>query len=139
LRSQAQFLMVLFSDQGTGFNPRQSRERLKMRTNLSNLQTLYHTASGEIPANRKALDYYWPVIFSTKQLGYLLENCSKETNRPNLSDERSAQLLFAFETMAIAATRNVSPKQIAIPELEGYPSIHKEIQFLQKELRSSHG
>jgi len=126
--------MVLFSDQGNGFNPRQSRERLKMRTNLSNLQTLYNTASGEIPANRKALDYYWPVLFSTKQLGFLLENCSKDSDRPNLSDEKSAQILYAFETMANAAARNVSPKQVVIPEIEGYPSIHKEIQFLQKEL-----
>ncbi|MFD1781721.1 FUSC family protein [Fredinandcohnia salidurans] len=139
LRSQAQFLMVLFSDQGKGFNPRQSRERLKMRTNLSNLQTLYNTASGEIPANRKALDYYWPVLFSTKQLGFLLENCSKDSDRSNLSDEKSAQILFAFETMANAAARHVSPKQVVIPEIEGYPSIHKEIQFLQKELGRSRG
>ena len=137
LRSQAQFLMVLFSDQGEGFNARKSRERIKMRTNLSNLQTLYNTASGEIPANRKALDYYWPVLFSTEHLGYLLENCSKESNRPILSDEKLAQILFAFETMANAATRNVSPKQRVIPEIEGYPSIQKEIQFLQKELGKS--
>lgn len=34
LRSQAQFIMVLFSDQGEGFNPRRSRERIKMRTNV---------------------------------------------------------------------------------------------------------
>lgn len=138
LRSQAQFLMVLFSDQGEGFNARKSRERMKMRTNLSNLQTLYNTASGEIPANRKALDYYWPVLFSTKHLGYLLENCSKESNRPILSDEKLAQILFAFESMANAATRNVSPKQGVIPEIEGYPSIQKEIQFLQKELGRLH-
>ncbi|MEH7379201.1 FUSC family protein [Bacillus sp. JJ1533] len=137
LRSQAQFLMVLFSDQGEGFNARQSRERLKMRTNLSNLQTLYTTASGEIPANRKALDYYWPILFSIRQLGYLLESCSKESDRPKLSDEKLAQILFAFETMANAAARNVTPKQIGIPEIEGYPSIHKEIQFLQKELGRS--
>lgn len=137
LRSQAQFLMVLFSDQGEGFNARNSRERMKMRTNLSNLQTLYNTASGEIPANRRALDFYWPVLFSTEHLGYLLENCSKESNRPILSDEKLAQILFAFETMANAATRNVSPKQGVIPEIEGYPSIQKEIQFLQKELGRS--
>ncbi|WP_428909508.1 FUSC family protein [Niallia sp. Krafla_26] len=135
LRSQAQFLVVLFSDQGEGFNARQSSERIKMRTNLTNLETLYTTASGEIPANREALDYYWPVLFSLRQLGYLLENCSKENNRPILSDEKLAQLLFTFESMANAATRSVLPKQTAVPEIEGYPSIQKEIQFLQKELR----
>lgn len=131
LRSQAQFLMVLFSDQGKGFDASKSRERMKMRTNLSNLQTLYNTASGEIPANRKVLDHYWPNIYSTKHLGYLLETYSKEENRPVLSDEKLAQILYAFETMANAATRNIAPKQIVIPEIEGYPSIKKEIQFLQ--------
>jgi hypothetical protein len=34
-----------------------------------------------------------------KHLGYLLENCSKQSNRPILSDEKLAQSLFAFETM----------------------------------------
>ncbi|MEH7239026.1 FUSC family protein [Bacillus sp. JJ1562] len=139
LRSQAQLLMVLFTYQGEGFNARQSRERLKMRINLSNLQTLYNTASGEIPANRKALDYYWPVVFRAKHLGFLLENCSKESNRLILSDEKLAHLLFAFETMANAAARNVSPRQGVIPEIEDYPGIQKEIQFLQKELGRSRG
>ncbi len=137
LRSQAQFLMVLFMDQGEGFDARKSRERIKMRINLSNLQTLYTTASGEIPANRRALDYYWPILFSIRHLGYLLENCSKESNRPILSDEKLAQILFSFESMANAATRNVSPKQRVIPEIESYSSIQKEIQFLQKELGRS--
>ena len=137
LRSQAQFLMILFSNQGEGFNARKSRERMKMRTNLSNLETLYNTASGEIPPNREALSYYWPVLFRAKHLGYLLENCSKESTRPILSDEKLAQILFAFETMANSATRNVSPKQIGIPEIDGFPSIQEEIQYLQKELGRS--
>lgn len=139
LRSQAQFLMVLFSDQGKGFDARKSRERIKMRTNINNLQTLYSTASGEIPANQQMLDNYGPVIFSAKQLGYLLENCSKASERPVHSDEKLAQLLFSFESMANAATRNVSPKQKVIPDIEGYPSIRKEIQFLQNELGKFRG
>lgn len=139
LRSQAQFLIVLFSDQGEGFNARTSRERIKMRTNLSNLRTLYKTATGEIPKNRKVIDYYWSVLFSTDHLGYLLENSSKELNRPILSDEKLAQILFSFEMMANAAERNVPVKQGVIPAIEDYPSIQKEIQFLRKELGKSIG
>ena len=40
IRSQAQFLFILFSDQGEGFNARKSREIKKMRTNIINLKTL---------------------------------------------------------------------------------------------------
>lgn len=104
---------------------------MKMRTNIFNLQTLYNTASGEIPADRKALHYYWPIIYTMKHLSYLLEKCAIEQNRPVLSDEKLAQILYAFETMANAAERQISPKKIPIPTINGFPTIQKEIEFLQ--------
>ena len=106
-----------------------------MRTNLNNLKTLYNTATGEIPVNQKAVDYYWPVIFSIEQLGYLLENCSKNANRPILSDETLAQLLYVCETMANAADRKQSPSIKNVPEIEKFPSIQNEIIALQKSLQ----
>lgn len=42
--------------------------------------------------------------------------------------------LFLFETMVNAAARKVPPKEQDIPEITGYPSLAKEIRFLQKEL-----
>ncbi|WP_245843807.1 FUSC family protein [Oceanobacillus rekensis] len=135
VRSQAQLLLVLFSNQGEGFQARESRELRKMRTNLTNLETLYQTASGEIPVNRKSLDYYWPVTFSITQLGYLLEDCAKATERPVLSDEALAQLLYVCEMMANAAIRKRSPSIKNIPEIEGFPSIQKYLLKLQKALQ----
>ncbi|RDU37294.1 FUSC family protein [Neobacillus piezotolerans] len=135
IRSQAQFLLVLFSDQGNGFNARKSKERMKMRTNLSNLKTLYDTAAGEIPVDRKALEYYWPVIFSIDHLAYLLENCSKTGHRPILSDQTLSQLLYVCETMANAADRKLSPSIKNVPEIEGFPSIRNELMTLQKSLQ----
>ncbi|WP_409272821.1 FUSC family protein [Neobacillus sp. SCS-31] len=135
VRSQAQFLLVLFSDQGTGFNARKSKERMKMRTNLNNLKTLYDTAAGEIPVDKKALEYYWPVIFSIDHLGYLLENCSKTEQRPILSDQTLSQLLYVCETMANAADRKLSPSIKNVPEIEGFPSIRNELIHLQKSLQ----
>ena len=68
IRSQAQFLLILFSDQGSGFDASKSRERIKMQTNLVNLQTLYQTASGEVPVDHKSLEYYWAVIFTYRTI-----------------------------------------------------------------------
>ena len=136
IRSQAQFLLVLFSEQGDPFNPRKSRERMKMRINLNNLKTLYDTASGEIPVNQKVLDYYWPVIFTIDQLSYLLDSCSKIGKRPILKDEILAQLLFICESMASTAERMKSPKLREVPEIEGFPSIQHEIISLQKNLQT---
>ncbi|MDQ0970551.1 putative membrane protein YccC [Neobacillus niacini] len=135
IRSQAQLLLILFSDQGNSYNAIKSQEIMKMRTNLNNLKTLYDTAAGEIPINKKALEYYWPVIFSIEHLGYLLENCSKSEYRPILSHNKLSQLLYVCETMANAANRKLSPSIKDVPEIDGYPSIQIEIITLQKSLQ----
>jgi hypothetical protein len=106
-----------------------------MRTNIINLITLYTTAAGEIPVNQKAVEYYWPVIFSIEHLGYLLENCSRTEVRPILSDETLSQLLYICETMANATARKRSPSLKTVPNIEAFPSIQSEIISLQKSLQ----
>lgn len=137
IRSQAQLLLILFSDQGKGFNPDTSRERIKMRTNLTNLKTLYNTALGEVPSNQKALNYYWPILFHIDQLAFLLETTTKDTKRPILPDANLAEILFAFETMANAAARVMPPAIKNISEVTGYTGIQKEIVNLQKAFQLS--
>ncbi|WP_423800932.1 FUSC family protein [Neobacillus sp. SAB-20_R2A] len=139
IRSQSQFLFVLFSDQGKGFNARKSTELKKMRTNILNLKILYSTATGEIPANRDVLDYYWPVVHSIEHLGYLLENAAKLSSRPILADDELAQLLLASETMAIAAQLKKTPSLKPIPGIESFLSIQKELRYLQKALHNNEG
>lgn len=134
IRSQAQFLLVLFSEQGKGFNPRKSKELRKMQINVTNLKTLYNTALGEIPKQRESLDYYWPIVFSIEHLAYLLEDCSKEENRPILSDHVLAQILYACEMMANSASLQRSSSQKVIPEIKGYPTIAKELMNLQNSI-----
>jgi uncharacterized membrane protein YccC len=135
IRSQAQLLFLLFSDHGVGSNVEESSEMNKMLTNIITLKTLYTTAAGEIPVNQKALDYYWPVLFSIERLGYLLENCSKVEKRPILSEEKLAQMLYVCETMANAARRKLPPSIKNIPEIESFPSIQNEMIHLQKSLQ----
>ncbi|MEH7118126.1 FUSC family protein [Neobacillus vireti] len=132
IRSQAQVLLALFSEQGKGFDARESKELRKMRININNLKTLYNTASGEIPVKRETLDYYWSIVFSIEHLGYLLEDCSKKESRPILSDNVLAQLLYACETMAKTASIKRSSSKKIIPEIEGYPSIKNELINLEK-------
>jgi hypothetical protein len=102
-----------------------------VRTNLTNLKTLYSTAAGEIPLDKGAVEYYWPIIFSLEQLGYLLEKSAKMANRPALSDQQLSQLMLIFETIANAADRQISPPIRTIPEIEGFPAIQNEINSLQ--------
>lgn len=133
IRSQAQFLYLLFSGKSS-LTAVKTKEQLKMQTNLTNLKIIYSTALGEIPINKQVVDYYWPVIFCIEQLSYLLEACPKSSKCPVLSDEKLAQLLLVFESMATATNRFQLPAKKYIPKIEGFSSIEKEITLLQNAL-----
>jgi uncharacterized membrane protein YccC len=135
LRSQGQFLVVLFSENNRTVTYEESSERSKMQTNLINLSTVYNTALGELFSNKARIESLWPVIFSIEQIGYYLDASLKYYRRPVLSDKDLAQLLYIFETMAIAADKNQLLTKKHVPEIEGFTKIRKEISNLQKSLQ----
>ena len=55
IRSQSQLFFKLFSEQKSDIHFDESIQRNKMRTNLTNLKTVYNTALGEIYDNKEAL------------------------------------------------------------------------------------
>ena len=135
IRSQIQFIVLLFSKQQTARVIENSSEKRKMHINLTNLSIVYTTALGEIPNDRRALEFLWPVIFSVEQLGYMLENASKRSDRPILKDGDLAQLLLVFEMMARAAKQKESSNTKYVPEINGFPQIQREIVDLQGALQ----
>lgn len=137
IRTEIQFLVLLFSEETAEQDFEGSKEMRKMHSNLSNLRVVYTTALGEIPKDKKALEFIWPVIFSIEQLGYLLESSSRRKQRPVLKDEDLAQLLLVFEIMAKASEQRHAPNTRYIPEITGYTQIRKEIADLQQALQSS--
>ncbi|MGE7766369.1 FUSC family protein [Peribacillus sp. NPDC096540] len=135
IRSQGQFLLMAFSENNSTLSFDESSERSKMQTNMVNLLTVYNTALGEIFKNKDRLESLWPVIFSIEQLGYYLNASLKYSDRPVLSEKELAQLLYVFETMAIAADKDQSPTNKTVPEIEGYSKIRNEILDLQEALQ----
>lgn len=137
IRSQAQFLFVLFSEQGNGYKGKKIREAAKMQTNINNMKTLYATATGEIPVDKKALEYYWSVVFSIEELGFLLEECSKLNDRPMLSDETLAELLYIFESIANAADQKIATHVKEVPIIKDFPSVQYAIKSIQTSLKAA--
>lgn len=137
IRSQGQFLLVAFSGHDNELAIDESSERNKMQTNMVNLLTVYNAALGEIFKNKARLESLWPVIFSIEQLGYYLNASLKFSDRSVLSERELAQLLYVFETMAIAADKGRPLTNKEVPEIEGYSKIRHEILDLQKALRFS--
>jgi len=135
IRSQMQFMVQLFSEKGDSIDLEKNSEVRKMRTNLSNLNLVYRTALGEVPNNKEKLETLWPIIFSLGQLGYLLETAAKEENRAVLRDQDLSQLVFILEMMA-QSVKAEGPLAIReIPEIEGFPQIHREMEYLQSSLQ----
>jgi len=131
IRSEQQFLRLLFSEPRNSADLNHSLERNNMQTNLTNLNLVYTTALGEIPSNRAALEALRPVLFSIEQLGFLLESSHKYENRPTLSADNLSQILLVFETMADAVEHRRPFASINVPEIKGFSKINKEIQDLQ--------
>ncbi|MFE3975891.1 MULTISPECIES: FUSC family protein [unclassified Peribacillus] len=133
IRSQGQLLLMAFSEKDNDLAIDESSERNKMQTNMVNLLTVYNASLGEIFKNKARLESFWPVIFSIEQLGYYLNASWPE--RPVLSERELAQMLYVFETMAIAADKGRSHTNKEVPEIEGYSKIRQEILDLQEALQ----
>ncbi|MFJ7471563.1 FUSC family protein [Peribacillus frigoritolerans] len=135
IRSQGQLLLMAFSKKDNDLAIDESSERNKMQTNMVNLLMIYNASLGEIFKNKARLESLWPVIFSIEQLGYYLNASLKSFERPVLSERELAQLLYVFETMAIAADKSRPLKFKEVPEMEGYSKIRQEILDLQAALQ----
>lgn len=131
LRNQSQMILLLFSTQKNS-TPQQIQTRLiKMKTNLSNLTALYTAAIGEIPKNKALIEYYWPIIYSMEKLAFLLEHAAENPNRPTLTDDELAKILYLFETLANSAQFDEPTEHITVPSIPNFYSIEREINTLQ--------
>lgn len=131
IRSQAQVFYVLFSNQEIYKNYGKNIEFNKMETNLRNLKTVFDTALGEIPKEKRAIEYYWPIIHSLEELVFLLDKCARLDSRPLLVDNVLSQYLLLFEAIAIAADRGDYVEIRELPEIVGFRSIVEKINQLQ--------
>lgn len=131
LRNQSQMMLLLFSSPKAS-TPQQIEARLiKMKMNLSNLTALYNAAIGEIPKNKGLIEYYWPIIYSMEKLAFLLEHAATQSDRPQLTDENLAKMLYLFETLANSVQFNEHNQYIDVPKLNGFYSLECEINTLQ--------
>ncbi|WP_179281306.1 FUSC family protein [Paenibacillus sp. XY044] len=103
IRSQAQFLALLFIRQPAGAAAEQSAQQRSMRRHLSNLRTVYQTALGEIPRSEEELEKLLPVIWSLDQFGYVLNSYALSAIRPVLPDVELGVVLLHLEKMAQSA------------------------------------
>ncbi|MGN7359525.1 FUSC family protein [Paenibacillus sp. SAF-054] len=137
IRSQSQLASMLFTKQPAAYRAEESQEQRVMKTNLSNLTTVYSTALGEIPRSEAELQRLLPVVWALDQLAYLLNSYARTPNRPELSDSELARLLLSFEKMAQSAEQQRSMILPEVPELALAPKVRQELLSLQEALEKS--
>ncbi|GAF07164.1 hypothetical protein JCM16418_1155 [Paenibacillus pini JCM 16418] len=130
-------LAILFTAQPKGIALSDSQEQHAMKTNLSNLTTVYQTAMGEIPRNEEDLERWLPVIWAIDQFGYLLYSYTKVANRPELTDQELSKVLLIFEKMAQSADQQRNVLVYDIPSLILLPKVSQELWSLQNTLENS--
>ncbi len=131
LRNQSQMVLLLFSTPKRSTQHQIQTRLIKMKTNLSNLTALYTAAIGEIPKNKALIEYYWPIIYSMEKLAFLLEHAAENPNRPILTDNELAKILYLFETLANSAQFDEPTDLIKVPSIPDFYSIEREINTLQ--------
>ncbi|MBB6734233.1 hypothetical protein [Cohnella zeiphila] len=108
-----------------------------MKTHLSNLATVYATATGEIPRNEKELKRLLPTVWSIDQFGYLLNAYARDPWRETMEDGELALLLLALERMAQSADWGHPLPMPELPALAGQPRLREEIASLGQSLDGS--
>ncbi len=98
-----------------------------MDTNIKNLKTVYDAATGEIPKDKKALEYYWPIIHSIQEISFLLEKSSRSKTH-KIEEEQLAKILLAIEGMAYAAERKENIPICDIPLVNSAPGIKETLE-----------
>lgn len=106
----------------------------KMKMNMTNLNTTYNTALGEIGNNRDRVEDMCFIIFSLEYISHLLEHTFKTKGYLNLSDDEIYILLSAYKEMIFAIEYQKVVEPIKVPIMDEVPNICKEINVLQDAL-----
>jgi len=134
IRSQARMIVRLTSNSKINNGEDIKWIKEKMEIDFMNFKTAYITALGEIPNNEKMLEMLWPAFFSLEHISYLLDmDCTTKVYF-NLSDKNLAELLLAFEKMAMAIEQKQVVQFKKIPIMNEIPKICEEINILQESL-----
>ncbi|MGG3742186.1 FUSC family protein [Paenibacillus chibensis] len=137
IRSQSELTAQLLTEQPGSDLSEGGRQQRAMKTNLSNLTTVYATALGEIPRSEEELQRLLPVVWALDQFGYLLDSYAMTPNRPVLSDTELAGLLLVFEKTAQSAEQQRSMALPEVPALALAPKVRQELLTLQNALVKS--
>ncbi len=130
LRRQGALLFQLYNR--AHLNERSlSRALLRMTQSSNNLAMLVRAAMSEIPLKQQLLEYYWPIIYSTERLTFLLTRAIDHP-LPQLTYAERAQLLALFELLALHAYEEI-PLELSkpIPKKLSQSAIGRELLTLQ--------
>lgn len=71
-RIEAQMFHSIFSSKSEETSHNRYRERLRLKLNIDNMETMYRFAYGELLSNRKRTQYLYPAMFILEQMSFKL-------------------------------------------------------------------
>ncbi|MBA8759782.1 FUSC family protein [Staphylococcus schleiferi subsp. coagulans] len=131
-RIEAQMFHTIFSSKSEETSYNRYRERLRLKLNIDNMETMYRFAYGELLSNRKRTQYLYPAMFILEQMSFKLIQALYDDKPKYLNNEAMGQYLVAFENVAkLFEQGRYQTQLIDLPKLEYYAQLRRSLMQLQ--------
>lgn len=109
---------------------------LKLRIKLSNMNSMYQNAHGELFADSTKISAYYPIIFALEEISFMLSRAQNNPKPQTIDDVVMGQYLIAFEGIATHFEQHVPLYQgTGLPSLPQYTNIRTALLNIQQYAR----
>lgn len=109
---------------------------LKLRIKLSNMNSMYQNAHGELFADSTKISAYYPIIFALEEISFMLSRAQNNPKPQTIDDVVMGQYLIAFEGIATHFEQHVPLYQgTGLPSLSQYTNIRTALLNIQQYAR----
>ncbi|MFO3702135.1 FUSC family protein [Staphylococcus felis] len=132
-RIESQIFHFVFSDNAYDRDTFQTRDKLRLKLSVENMNMMYRHAYGELTSNPKRTQYFYPAMFLLEQINFQLTQLLYDPRRYYLDTHTMGQYLIAFENIAKHFDRGKHHQTIIeLPALPYYAQIRRSLMQLQE-------
>ncbi|MGV3129588.1 FUSC family protein [Staphylococcus simulans] len=136
VRYEMSFFYYVFSKNNYLSNNEPKYSELKLSIKLSNMNSMYNNAHGELFADSTKISAYYPIIFALEEISFMLSRAQNNPNPQTIDDVVMGQYLIVFEDIAAHFEKHVPIYQgTGLPSLPQYVNIRTALLNIQQYAR----
>lgn len=133
VRIEAQVFHSLFSNLDYDKQKYQTRDKLRLKLSVENMNVMYRHAYGELLSNNKRTQYFYPAMFLIEQINFQLVQLLYDARHYDIDRRTMGQYLLVFENIAKYFDQGKQDQVVIdLPQLPYYTQIRQSLMQLQK-------